>query len=323
MWQERPTLLLRGEKGGQVAWGEAAPLDGFGPETLKDVLAEIQRPDGIETSQSPALRCAMGTIRMGLKALEADTAFGYDQEEPSLDILTPAALEPENAALQDTAAMSASPVVKWKVGRRSVDEDITSILAFLRGNPNTSVRLDANGLLDRAGAVQLIAGLAGYETRIDCFEEPWNGCFEQDCRGVLPVPVGIDESLLKDNWLNADVVVLKPSLKGDPADTLEHARSIQASGRRVVISSAFESHVGMKMLTWLAAHLGDAAPGLGTYTFISDDWPARSSIWDHASIATSELPQVPSAEDQAQLAFPGEQVNVTRKSGLAVREITW
>ncbi|MDE2997277.1 MAG: hypothetical protein OXT73_11185, partial [Bacteroidota bacterium] len=159
---------------------------------------------------------------------------------------------------------------KIKVGRDAQVERAL-IRERLESQPNTMVRLDANGGMTRDQALGFLDSLAVFHDRIEFFEEPFPGCFDFDQRGAFPVPLAIYESLDGDNWQHADVCVLKPSLMGDPRNSLALASSMREAGRRVVVSSAWESRVGMLMLLHLAARVGDAAPGLGTYHWIQDD----------------------------------------------------
>jgi len=306
MWSKRPVVLLRGEDSdGQVAWGEAAPLDGYGPDGIDDVLAALSAPGWEKEAMPPSLACAVGTIRMGLLT----PGGARPAPPPDVSTLTSAVLDPDND-------LTIASHVKIKVGRDDVSREAERILAIAGKHPHLRIRLDANGLLTREAAMQLVDALGEVRTRIDYFEEPWEGCFHEDMRGVLPFRVAIDESLDGDNWRNADVCVIKPSLMGDPAVTLDFAKGIQSSGRRVSVSSAFESRIGMTLITWLAARIGDAAPGLGTYRFIADDWGGRPSCWDTPTIDLDELPAgVPSLESVDRLPFRAS-------SGLTVEEVT-
>jgi O-succinylbenzoate synthase len=283
-WTERPTILLSVTNGaGQTGWGEAAPLDGYGPDTLADVLHAIRSGDW--AAPLPSLQCALGTARL----------VGHD---PSGRLQVPAVLD----------VTSDAPLLKVKISGEPQDE-ASRLLGLLRDLPDRRLRLDANASMTRDGALRLLDALGAEAARVDFFEEPFPGCFDADHRTDFPVPLAIDESLAGENWRHADVAVIKPSLMGDPADTLVLAGRIQESGRRVVVSSAFESRVGMLMLVHLADRLGDAAPGLSTYTWLADDIGGLDPLLSGPVLDPQQLPAVPlPLADPSCAPFPVEVI---------------
>ncbi len=308
-WRVRPVVLIRGEDAdGRVAWGEAAPLEGYGPDTLAEVLDALSRPSWTSFSLPVSLACALGTVRMGLRASSYAAAFGQLDFERASRILVPAMLDTE-------ADLTGVTHVKIKAGRTGVDGDMEQIRSLCSKWPNVRIWLDGNGLMTRDEALRLTEGLGDLCARVDFFEEPWQDCFKQDIRGILPVPVAIDESLSGDNWHHADVSILKPSLMGDPGETVILARVMQEAGRRVTVSSAFESRVGMIMITRLAALIGDTAPGLGTYRFMADDWGGRPSWWDAVRLDVDNLPMIPDSPADM------NDLPIAEPSGLKVEEI--
>ena len=83
-------------------------------------------------------------------------------------------------------------------------------------------------------------------------------------------------SLGRSTDFGVDAVVLKPSLLGSVTELSAAAAALQASGAKVVISSALESAVGLTTALHLAAHLsaalgGGPAVGLGTADVLAVD----------------------------------------------------
>ena len=314
LWSSRPVVLLMGrDEEGRMAWGEAAPLEGYGSDTLDEVIAALSHPSWKSGTVPPSLACALGTVRWGLDAIRHGTAFGAHLGTSSVEALTPAFLLDAPESVPEGVTH-----VKIKVGRESILGDIDRIRTVHESHPAMNIRLDGNGLLSPEEAGELVAGLGGARKAIDYFEEPWTACFQNDMRGALGVPVAMDESLHDQNWLHADVCILKPSLLGHPAAVVDLARQIQASGRRVVFSSAFESRVGMVMVTRLAALCGDAAPGLGTYRAVADDWGGRLSLWDNIPITADRIPSVPGESGSM---IPPSGYSRTFETGLTVEEL--
>ena len=283
-WMDRPTVLISlTDRDGHTGWGEAAPLDGYGPDTLSDVVTAIR--DGNWDAALPSLQCALGTARQATAS-------------PSGMLLTPAVLDPTSEA----------PLIKVKISGEPQDE-ASRLLALLQDHPTRRLRLDANRSLTRDGARRLLDMIGPLVDRIDFFEEPFPGCFETDHRTDFPVSLAIDESLDGENWRHADVCVLKPSLMGDPRTTFRLARAMQTDGRRVVVSSAFESRVGMLMLVHLADQLGDAAPGLSTYTWLADDVGGLDPLLSGPLLDPASLPALPAPlADPSSARFPVEVI---------------
>lgn len=320
-WDSRPVVLVRGEdKDGHVSWGEAAPLDGYGPDCLEDVVEKLTGPVmAFESLDAvPSLACAVGTVRMGLVAAQETVQLGDILGTVSCEELRPASLK--SSPTPDQGAS----VVKIKIGGASGAEvhDVSSILS---SDERLRVRLDGNGLPSKQDALQFLESLGEYRSRVEYFEEPFAGCFDSDHRPEFPVPLAIDESLSENNWRHADACVIKPSLMGDPQETMALASEMQGEGRRVVVSSAFESAVGMTLVTWMAACLTNAAPGLGTYQYIADDLGGRSGHWDTPLIRTSELPSYPTVDEAALSAAlsqaPGDTA-MTLGGSLLIKELT-
>ena len=283
-WTVRPTVLISlTDRDGHTSWGEAAPLDGYGPDTLSDVVTAIRV--GNWDADLPSLQCALGSARQATAS-------------PSGTLLTPAVLD----------TTSDAPLIKVKISGEPQDE-ASRLLALLQGHATRRLRLDANQSITRDGARRLLDLIGPSVDRIDFFEEPFPGCFDADHRADFPVPLAIDESLAGENWRHADVCVLKPSLMGNPHTTLQRAQAMKAAGRRVVVSSAFESRVGMLMLVHLADQLGDAAPGLSTYTWLADDVGGLDPLLSGPVIDPASLPLMPAPlADPSTARFPVEVI---------------
>ena len=94
---------------------------------------------------------------------------------------------------------------------------------------------------------------------------------------------------------------------GTPEDVLAAARTIQQSGRGVVLSSAFESATGMSVLVSMSAHIGTAAPGFGTYRYLTGDIGPYQDWLCQPAIMYSKLP-----------TEPGSHLDISRMNELIV-----
>ena len=129
------------------------------------------------------------------------------------------------------------------------------------------LRLDANRGLPAHEDPDAWCGLP-----IELFEEPapWPAPLVWASR----LPIGLDESLEElspsDALRPASAVVLKPGLLG--LDTLAWADWGRATGRRVIITHAYETEVGMRALVRLAARLApQEVHGLAPHRFCTQD----------------------------------------------------
>ncbi len=284
MMSTRRGILVRAEDGeGNTGWGEAAPLDGFGPESVDGVLKAIR--SGQDT---PSIEFAVDCARRGMVAAKNGTSFAS-----TLGKMRRACLD--NVRLNPTGSIRAGVCVKFKVGRNSAHEDSDRLLSWMELNPESTVRLDANGLWSKEDALLFADHIRARHERIEFIEEPWNDCFEVDNRADYPLTLAIDESLNSENWAHADVVILKPSLLGAIDGVMSRALMIQESGRSVVWSSAYESGVGMTALAGIASRFDGPAVGFGTYGYLLDDVGGKIESLEGDSICVADLPALPGA----------------------------
>lgn len=261
----RKGLYLRLEdENGSVGWGEVAPLDGYGPDTLAQVCELIEGPvDGYSPSLRFGLDCAKREIQAQKEGVSFRDTFG--QCVRSLI---------ESAQLVGSDAAQAR-FVKTKVGGDSVRDDVNRVISILSALPtNGKLRLDANGLWSKEEAMEfadtLLRASSSAYNQIEFIEEPWSGCFEDSSQGAYPIPIGIDESFDRnsESWLQADVVLIKPALFGTISEFFEVKKEVEKAGKRLVMASAFETHLGMSALVALASSFEGGAEGLGTYQYL-------------------------------------------------------
>lgn len=273
---KRGGFLVRMEREGHVGWGEAAPLDGYGQDTREDVLQAIA--DG---SSTPTLSFAHDCASRNLLASRRGVTLADSLGECRRNCL-------QNTRLA-SADESASRIVKRKVGNAEPEEDARAVNEFLNANPDTILRLDANGRWDKASALEFTDLVSTWHSQIEFIEEPWERCFETDNRQEYPLRMAIDESMQECDWHMADVVILKPSLMGALEKTTDLASRVQDSGRDVLFSSAFESFVGMGALIALASRFEGGAVGFGTYRYIRRDVGPRVAAFDRDIICLSDF----------------------------------
>lgn len=304
---ERRGALVRVETAaGAVGWGDAAPLPGFSAETLAEAVgavasavdgltadewggADALRPD----SRLHAVLDAAGLPPSARFALDLALADAAAQEAGRT---LPQALAPDPAVLLPLAGLvlggdgalaeavrlaeAGYRTLKLKVGRASVEADAALVRAVRDAiGSGVALRLDANRAWSPGEARRFASAVDG--VALDFVEEPL-----ADSAGLpelwldTGLPLALDETLHRPGspgggadalggWLAA--AVLKPTLVGGVAATLRLAARAEAVGVRPVLSSAFESGVGLRGLVALAAATGGHTAGLDTARWLASD----------------------------------------------------
>ncbi len=169
--------------------------------------------------------------------------------------------------------------VKLKVGQRPLDEDIRLACEVRRLiGDDIILRLDANRAWSIEDALAFFRQVSDCE--IDYIEEPVHNynmlALISNKSGLLPL--AMDESLLEltpgslTPLPNLKAIVLKPTLLGLET-SMQFARMAASLGIVPVVSSAFESSLGLTALAEFAACLNatDVPVGLDTLDWFAQD----------------------------------------------------
>lgn len=273
---------------GLKARGEIAPLPGVSVETLKKAHHDLVEArshlkdfkvvldkDGLITSLRdsafsglcPSVRFGVESVLFGLAAGARAVSLAEFLGGILQDVPTAALLQGSHEqVLADARILSGRgyQVFKLKVGSRNIPLDVKKVrdLRALIGRQG-SIRLDGNRVWGLKEAL-LFVDLAG-RAQIEFIEEPLSdmgkiGEFYQ----AAQMPVALDETLsLSVDSQAVKYYVLKPTVLGGIIPCLDWMENARRNGKKVVISSAFESPVGLKVLANLACLTGTTA-GLGT-----------------------------------------------------------
>jgi O-succinylbenzoate synthase len=191
--------------------------------------------------------------------------------------LVPAVTADAAAALTAEAVAAGVTTVKVKVGGGPPAEDADRVAAIRSVlGPAGRIRLDANGAWDLDTAVAAIARLAPFD--LELVEQPVADLADlAQVRRRVAVPVAADESLRSLGDARrlraiaaADAVVVKVQPLGGVRAAL---RVIEAAGVPAVVSSLYETSVGLAAGVALAAALPELpfACGLGTGALLAGD----------------------------------------------------
>lgn len=271
------------------ALGEIAPLEGLSPETPRRVKRDITEicsyVKGLEIScrkdelisqlrHEPNLLNVCASVRFAVESALltlASQAAGKSLAEflgaELEDVPTAVLLQgPYQKVMSDFKQFSGQgvKVFKLKVGSRNIALDVKKINDIrVHLDEESYLRLDANRKWSFKEAC-IFAELAGNQ-KIDFIEEPVNDVSQLDAfYQQTRMRLALDESLSLPLAEQEGVVayVLKPMLLGlvSTLDWIEKADLLKC---KAVISSAYESPVGFKVLANLACVSGQTA-GLGT-----------------------------------------------------------
>ena len=297
-WSARRGWLvqLRAETGA-VGWGEVAPLPWFGTESFSAAAAYLQA-----LGAAPFLPAAIHQTPAPLPACQFGLGSAWaDLHQPC----PPIALVPSQlCGLLPTgaAALERWPdlydrghrTLKWKVAvTAGATERIWADQLLTALPPDTHLRLDANGGLDRNEAVRWLQWCRGWGHRVQFLEQPlppqdWAGL--QDLGDRFPGRVALDESVATQPQL-AQVaaagwrgpVVIKGAIAGFPG---EWRALCQRYGLQPILSSALETGVGQRAVLadwqrWQSFTGSQQALGFGIAHWFADDWQDLSppALW--------------------------------------------
>ena len=165
-----------------------------------------------------------------------------------------------------------------KIGAIDFETEL-ELLKYIRTHFSESdieLRVDANGAFHPSEALDKLGRLASY--RIHSIEQPIRqGQWEemaQLCQQT-PLPIALDEELIGVvdvtkraqllQTIQPQYIILKPSLLGGYADSLEWIKLAEDTKADWWITSALESNIGLNAIAQFTATLNNNLPqGLGT-----------------------------------------------------------
>jgi len=306
IFNERRGFLIRfRDENNHTGWGEIAPFPGLHKEDLPAAEAQLLHLQKILPGQilPPNLPELNGAFENWLGEYQLFPSVRYGAEMAALNLLADATGKPLCALLspdyRETVSLngllSVSPeeihrqlqmllnegykVVKLKVGRQSVEDDIALVREVRNAlPPGVSLRLDAN----RAWSLKeaLVFGKAVADRGIEYIEEPLTDTsLLEQFHIETGLPLALDEtlngiqaySLRIPNGVRA--LILKPSTLGGIERTMWFARLARQHKLKAVISSAFSCGVGLAAEATLAACINeeDVPAGLDTYRWLAED----------------------------------------------------
>jgi O-succinylbenzoate synthase len=250
---KREGLIVHLEQGNKDGFGEIAPLPNWSKETLDE--AKKQAFEALTHSSR--------------KSLYPSVQFGI--ESAYLDLEKPVTLPPIPICTLLPAPLQNQKIAKIKVGHLAVEEAI----AMIKTIPETvKLRVDVNRKWSFKQAITFCNAFS-----CDRFEyiEELLPHFEDYAHFISPHRIAFDETFRErslDELLaipNLQALIAKPTLQGGYSTYIPIVPTIKEKGVDFIISSSYESKVGIEALAKLAYRLDaiDKPLGLDTLRYFN------------------------------------------------------
>jgi o-succinylbenzoate synthase len=300
---EKPGLYLAiTDQYGNKGIGEASPLPGFSKENISEAEQDINYLINLFSGKEFHLtNTLISNFSYGRKIVPS-VCFAFEQAIFNLALLQNDSINNLKAGLIGKSFVEVNSVIdideksevlkrakadidsgyktiKLKVGRLNFDEDL-QILDLVRNSipEKINLRLDANGAWDIDTAYERIHKLSSYN--IQYIEDPCKYC---DCMvklsRVSPIPVAVDFTIDSiDNLIEYitngtfKYIIVKPMILGSIFKLIELIKLAESRNVNLIVSSAFETAVGLSILIYLAAITNhNLAHGLATSCYLQND----------------------------------------------------
>ena len=281
------------DREGRSGIGEAAPLPGFSKDNLEDIIAAWPRwRDGLLRGDITVRHIARDdwlfpercppslAFALGCAWRDARGEFTGPVSQPVNVLLSG---EPETL-LQEARHWQRLGFSRFKRKVAKGDAgDAATVKALVSAVGPGRLRLDANRQWTLDTAISFARAIQGHA--LDYIEEPLRSPAELNrLHEATGLPLAYDETLddLEPDMLRyakgIEALVLKPSLYGGIARNEAWGRYARAMGLQIVMSSGFNSSLGLYHLCHLARNWGaEKTPaGLATVHFNRDE-PIRST----------------------------------------------
>jgi o-succinylbenzoate synthase len=286
-WTDRDGIILRLQTPDGIGYGEIAPIPWFGTETIDQAIAYLNalgdRPSQSQLAATPSTHPA---TQFALESANPTTwAIAAQISEPEPDRLC--ALLPAGAAA--IAAWSSlweigHRTFKWKIGVEPIEKEL-ALFDQLRQSlpPIATLRLDANGGLDRDTAALWLGHCDRFGRSIEFFEQPLDPRDRSGLRALaqqFSTPIALDESVTQlaqlidwSDWPGP--IVIKAAIAGLPSQLVA-----VCGNRSVVLSSVFETVIGRRSV--LALDIGrDRVLGFGVSHLLAVESPIEKALAGH------------------------------------------
>lgn len=277
--QTRSGILLNiTDEKGNNGWGDIAPLPKWSKETLGDSLQQLNRKQG----EILKVNWAAGTCLKELAKLELLPAVSFGLESALFSILIPLS----ELTVSTSALLMGSPEEIFEQAKLRYAEGYTSAklkvsnLNFEEAacvinelKDTFRLRIDVNRAWNTPDSLLFFSQFP-LDT-FDYVEEPFQN---PNDLAQFSHPLAVDESFPQDlslaqleSFPTLKALIYKPTIQGGMLECLPLHEWTVKRGISLVLSSSFESDLGLAQVASLAHRLSLSAPvGIGTYHHLSD-----------------------------------------------------
>ncbi len=287
---ERIGLLFNYVEDDISVWGDAAPFPGLHHEKIENILHWlktkiflIENLNEIEDLKTPfpSVDFAISSCILQWQAKKKGIDLRHFLSISARDTI------PVNALITGTgedalkslnqAQKKGYKYFKVKVGRQSIESDIALLKKICESLEIESwLRLDANQAWTFEEAVRFFSEFKNFP--IEYIEEPLKKSKDiPKLHKEFEIPIALDESLYDqdpeflDFFSEFDAIVLKPSRIGSIKKTLYWIDKAKYNQIKTIISSSFDSGVGLRVCAEIAAAKTTTASGLDTFSWFKKD----------------------------------------------------
>lgn len=277
--QVRSGIVIQiADENGNSGWGDVVPLPNWSQETLEDCLQQLK----IKLQEICAIDWTASSCLRQLAKLKLLPAVSFGLESALLSILAPlsdfsvpvSALlmgSPEEILRQANLRHSEGYIsAKLKVSHLNFEEAAYLIHQL---KDKFRLRIDVNRAWSTLDSLRFFAAFP-LDT-FDYVEEPF-----QDPHDLIqfPHPLAVDESFPHDLSLQQlellptlKALIYKPTIQGGLLGCLPLHEWTTKRGISLVLSSSFESDLGLVHIASMAHRLSLTSPlGIGTYHYLND-----------------------------------------------------
>ena len=291
VWELREGFLIRMETAQGVGYGEVAPIPDFGSETI-DAAGDFLRTltNGSEATPPANLPACAFALSAASQSIQ--------REKPKQKQYAVCALLPAGAAALPVAEKKIEQgyeTLKWKIGVEPLRSELEQACSLFDRLPEgVLLRLDANASLEPSALESWLELLEQFSCQVDYLEQPLPRGQEflmAEAMQRSGIPIALDESLngaKAERWMEpgawAGPLVIKAPLMGE----MERLRCrLKPLAGQVVLSSVFETGVGMESAFTLADALPDLERAVGYDTINAFD-DAMTQIKEGPIICASQ-----------------------------------
>lgn len=277
--QARSAVLIQliGEEG-ESGWGEVAPLPKWSQETFDQAFNQLVEIKPILLSKEWTEETCVNSLQH--LSLYPSVQFGLESAFLSLLDPLPAFTIPTSALLMG------SPEEIMEQAEHRLSEGFTSAKLKVGGlsfgeakelidqlKDQLYLRIDVNRAWDTADSLQFFSQFSKED--LDYVEEPFRNPEELH---LFRHPLAIDESFPRDLSLKKleglptlKALIYKPTIQGGMSGCFPLRTWTEKKGISLVLSSSFESEIGLAQVAALAHRCTLASPvGIGTYHHLLD-----------------------------------------------------